>query len=95
MVDIKQLEVQYVTNQAGEKTAVILSMAKFEGLLEDLEDLLLVAERRDEPTISHADVLAELKRDGLFKKMIVRKSPNGDCLKSRSAKGARHTSHWF
>lgn len=66
MVDVKQLEVQYVTNQAGEKTAVILSMAKFQGLLEDLEDLLLVAERRDEPTISHADVVAELKRDGLL-----------------------------
>ena len=66
MVSVNELEVQYVTNQAGEKTAVILSMAKFQGLLEDLEDLLLVAERRDEPTISHADVVAELKRDGLL-----------------------------
>ena len=27
MVDVKQLEVQYVTNQAGEKTAVILTNA--------------------------------------------------------------------
>ena len=66
MVDVKQLEIQYVMNQAGEKTAVILTMANFKSLLEDLEDLSLVAERRDEPTISHADVLAELKCDGLL-----------------------------
>ncbi|HYE72898.1 MAG TPA: hypothetical protein VEF04_06190 [Blastocatellia bacterium] len=66
MVDLKNLEVQYVMNQAGEKTAVILSIAKFEGLLEDLEDLAAVAERRDEPTISHDELLAELKQDGLL-----------------------------
>ena len=66
MVDVKQLEVQYVTNQAGEKTAVIMTMANFEGLLEDLEDLSLAAERRDEPTITHEALLAELKQDGLL-----------------------------
>ncbi|NOT62022.1 MAG: hypothetical protein HOP19_17550 [Acidobacteria bacterium] len=66
MVSVKELDVQYVTNQAGEKTAVILTLANFHGLLEDLEDLSLAAERRDEPTISHADLLAELKQDGLL-----------------------------
>jgi hypothetical protein len=66
MVNVQELDVQYVTNQAGEKTAVILTMAKFQNLLEDLEDLAIAAERRNEPTISHADVLAELKADGLL-----------------------------
>lgn len=66
MVDLKQLEVQYVTNQSGEKTAVILSLAKFQGLIEDLEDLTAVAERRNEPTISHDELLNELKQDGLL-----------------------------
>lgn len=66
MVDLKQLEVQYVTNQLGEKTAVILSLAKFRDLIEDLEDLALAAERRDEPTISHNELLNELKQDGLL-----------------------------
>ena len=60
MVDLTQLDVQYVTNQSGEKTAVILSLAKFQDLIEDLEDLAAVAERRDEPTISHDDLLNEL-----------------------------------
>lgn len=63
---MKPDNLQYVTNQAGEKTAVILPINEFEELLEDLQDLALVAERRGEPTISHEEFLAELKRDGLI-----------------------------
>jgi hypothetical protein len=63
---MKQDNLQYVTNQAGEKTAVILPINEFEELLEDLQDLAVVAERRDEPSISHEELLAELKRDGLI-----------------------------
>ncbi|HEX8649280.1 MAG TPA: hypothetical protein VF708_00445 [Pyrinomonadaceae bacterium] len=66
MLDLKQLEVQYVTNQSGEKTAVILPIAEFQELIEDIEDLAAVAERREEPTISHEDLMVELKRDGLI-----------------------------
>ncbi|HEX8161880.1 MAG TPA: hypothetical protein VF538_08415 [Pyrinomonadaceae bacterium] len=61
-----EAEVQYVTNQDGEKTAVIVPFGEFQDLLEDIEDLAAVAERRDEPTISHEELLAELKRDGLL-----------------------------
>lgn len=66
MINTKDLALNYITNEAGEKTAVILSIAQFEELLEDIEDLATVAERRDEPTTSHADLLAELKQDGLI-----------------------------
>ena len=66
MLDLKQLEVQYVTNQSGEKTAVILPIAEFRELIEDIEDLAAVAERREEPTLSHEDLIVELKRDGLI-----------------------------
>ncbi len=62
---MNQESFQYVTNRAGEKTAVILPINEFEELLEDLQDLATVAERRSEPTISHDELLAELKRDGL------------------------------
>ena len=61
-----QLNVQYVIDPSGEKTAVILPLGEFEELLEDLEDLAALAERRDEPTTSHEDFVAELKRDGLL-----------------------------
>jgi hypothetical protein len=66
MLDVKQLELQYVTNDAGEKTAVILPIDQFRELIEDVEDLATAAERRDEPTIPHKDLVAELKRDGLI-----------------------------
>ena len=68
MLDLKKLEseVQYVTNRDGEKTAVIVPIAEFEELLEDVGDLAAVAERREEPTISHDELLAELKQDGLI-----------------------------
>ena len=42
----------------GKPTAVILPIAEYEELLEDLHDLAVVARRKDEPTIS----LAEVKR---------------------------------
>jgi hypothetical protein len=32
----------------------------------NIEDLAVIAERRAEPTTSHADLVAELKRDGLL-----------------------------
>ena len=66
MIRLKDLHPQYITNEAGEKTSVILSMAEFQELLEDIEDLAAVAERRDEPTISHEEFIAELKADGFL-----------------------------
>lgn len=68
MLDVSKLEanIQYVTNQDGVKTAVLIPYEEFQELLEDLEDLAIIAERRDEPTVSHDEVLAELKRDGLL-----------------------------
>ena len=61
-----RLNVQYLTDSAREKTAVLLPIHEFEELMEDLEDLAAVAQRRDEPTISHQEVVAELKRDRLL-----------------------------
>lgn len=37
--------VQYLTNERGERTAVLLPMSAYEKLLEDLDDLGVVAER--------------------------------------------------
>jgi PHD/YefM family antitoxin component YafN of YafNO toxin-antitoxin module len=66
MLDIKKLKIEYVTNREGEKTAVIVPIENFDELMEDIEDLAAVAERREEPTISHDQLVAELKRDGLI-----------------------------
>lgn len=56
MLDLKQFNLQFVTDEAGHKKAVILPIEAFWELIEDLEDLALMAERRDEPTIPFSQV---------------------------------------
>ena len=57
--------VQSLTNEKGRKTAVVLHIDDYEKLLEDLDDLAVVAERRGEPTIPHAEFKKGLKRHAL------------------------------
>lgn len=57
---------QFLTDETGKRTAVLLPISDYENLLEDLEDLAAIAERRKEPTVPHDQFLEELKRDGLL-----------------------------
>ena len=61
MATIPNLHAQYVTDSEGRKTAVILPIEEYEELLEDLADLAVAAERKDEPGIPHDRVVSELK----------------------------------
>ncbi len=63
---LNDLNPQYITNDSGEKISVILPINEFRELLENIEDLATVAERRDEPSISHEQLITELKRDDLI-----------------------------
>ena len=49
---------QFLVDPEGKRTAVVLPMKQYERLLEDMRDLSVVAERREEGTVS----LRELKR---------------------------------
>ena len=60
------MNTQFVTDEKGERTAVILPVGEYEELMEDLHDLAAVAERRSEGTVPLADVIANLKKDGLL-----------------------------
>mgnify|MGYP001397584143 CR=1 FL=1 len=64
MATAKKLHPRYITNTKGQKTAVILPIKEFNTLIEDLNDLAVVAERKHERTIPHKKVKAELKRHG-------------------------------
>ncbi len=57
---------QFLTDKTGKKTAVLLPIEDYEELLEDLKDLAAIAERREDPTISHQDLIEDLKKDGLL-----------------------------
>jgi hypothetical protein len=66
MVDIKKFRLRFVTNRKGKKTEVIMKVKDFEELLEDLNDMSIVAERRDEETISHKDLVKDLKKNDII-----------------------------
>lgn len=57
---IQELHPKYVTNAKGKKTEVILPIDEFYELVEDLEDLAVVAQRKDEELISLSQVENEL-----------------------------------
>lgn len=60
------IQEQYVVDTEGKKTAVILSIKQYQQLLEDLHDLAIVAERRDEEPISLEEMKRRLKEDGVL-----------------------------
>ena len=55
---------QFLTDEHGDRTAVVLPISDYEKPLEDLDDLTVVAEGRNEPLVPHDQFIAELKRDG-------------------------------
>ena len=57
---------RYVSDGTVRTTAVQLPIGDYLRLIEDLQDLGAIAERRGEPTVSHEVVIGELKRDGLL-----------------------------
>jgi prevent-host-death family protein len=65
-INMAKLQEQYIVNQKGQKTAVILPVEEYEELLEDLHDLAIIAERREEPTISFEEVRKRLQQYGLL-----------------------------
>jgi len=51
---------QFITTSDGTKTAVILTLDDHEELLEDLQDLAAIAERKDESTLPFVGVLKDM-----------------------------------
>lgn len=63
MVNLNDLHTEYIINEKGEKKSIILPISEFEALLEEIEDLVAITERKNEPNISHEQLIAELKED--------------------------------
>ena len=59
-------QAQYVVNDKGRKTGVLLSLKQYEKLMEDLHDLAVIAERKSENPIPLAELKRRLKKDGLL-----------------------------
>lgn len=65
--DILRLsQVRYIVDQSGKKREVVLSIERYRQLLEDLHDLAVVAERREEKPVSLAEIKRRLQEDGII-----------------------------
>jgi hypothetical protein len=57
---------RYVTDRKGKRTGVVRSLKRYSRLMEDLYDLAVVAERRDETPITAGDMKKRLHKRGLL-----------------------------
>jgi len=57
---------QFIVDEKGQKVAVVVPLRDYEELLEDLHDLAVVAEGRDEPTLSFEEVKERLRKNGFL-----------------------------
>ncbi|MFQ5868756.1 MAG: hypothetical protein ACE5JC_02515 [Candidatus Zixiibacteriota bacterium] len=56
---------KFIIDENGRKTAVVVPVKRYACLLEDLHDLSIIAERRDEPAIGLKELKKKLGSDGL------------------------------
>jgi hypothetical protein len=61
---MKTSKERYIFDSKGKKTDVILPIADYERLLEDLHDLAIIAERRNEEPITLAEFKKRLSARG-------------------------------
>jgi hypothetical protein len=57
---------QYIIDPKGKKRAIILPIKQYEQLMEDLHDLAVVAERKNEGTISLGEMKRRLRKLALY-----------------------------
>jgi len=53
---------QFVVTENGQKTGILLSLEEYESLIEDLHDMAIIAERKDEPSEPLSEVKEKLLR---------------------------------
>jgi PHD/YefM family antitoxin component YafN of YafNO toxin-antitoxin module len=60
------MKTQFLIDDRGQKVAVVIPIADYESLMEDVYDLAAVAERRDDDRVSLAELKEQLTADGLL-----------------------------
>ncbi len=59
---MRTIKEKFIVNKNGKKTEVILDIDEYEELLEDLHDLAVIVERKDEATTEFSEVMKKLKK---------------------------------
>ncbi len=55
--------IQFVTDDAGKRTAVLIDLAEWGELWEDFYDVMVAKSRENEPTIPWEELKAEMERE--------------------------------
>ena len=55
-------DIQFVTDETGKRTAVLISLEAFGDAWEDIYDVLVSHSRKNEPTVSWEDLKSEMAR---------------------------------
>ncbi|NKQ38444.1 MAG: hypothetical protein HF967_03030 [Methanosarcinales archaeon] len=63
---MKKFQEQYIINEMGQKTAVVIPIKEYEELIEDIHDITIITERQDESAITLEEIKYKLKKDGFF-----------------------------
>jgi len=59
-------KIQYITDEDGNKTSVVMPVEEYQEILEDIQDLVAIAERKDEESVSLDKIKKTLKADGFL-----------------------------
>ena len=57
---------KFIVDEKGNKTAVIIPIEEYNKLLEDLHDLAMIAERKNESLYPFNELKKRLKKNGLL-----------------------------
>ncbi|MFA4875390.1 MAG: hypothetical protein WC956_08760 [bacterium] len=55
---------QFITDSKGKRRAVVIDVESYEKMLEDLDDLRVIAERRENPKVDALRFVTRLKKHG-------------------------------
>jgi len=59
---VVQQKKQYIVDEKGRKTAIVVSLKEYQQLLQDLHDLSVIAERKTEPSENLETVKKRLEK---------------------------------
>lgn len=61
-----KIKEQFITDAEGQKRAVVIDIDSYERLMEDISDLKVVAERKNNPKYSPTHFTLKLKKNGIL-----------------------------
>ncbi|MFP4470003.1 MAG: hypothetical protein ACLFPE_04935 [Bacteroidales bacterium] len=57
---------EYITDESGNKKALIIPIREFEDIIEDIEDIITAYQRKDEKKVSIEEVKKNLQSKGIL-----------------------------